>query len=355
MALDQRVQDAAMEAYSVHRSRIAQELADELQAVLLVGSNQLITVSNLTDLAVGSMARRSAVACEDVIAACRDHQVRATASLANDMLDAWDAVTIVDPQSVAAEVRHRSGRLQLNILERCIREHGQGRAEALIAFKKFAAELHAGSSPFYRSRIFWGRLAGSIAGLAAILTIILNAHDILGWFNLRPPFGYGTDVPIATTIAAAPVKSPIDGHQVLLEIVGIRNPGPSTVFRAFSVSARFNGMTVDGGLLNVIAPIILTSPAQQLAVVCMPDESLVKRALTPTPQGGALSGTLLVYFPGVDVARIDYSTLKTTFEDVAGNQYQAKPLDPALYHRMQIPADSCHFSTLLATPKASVR
>jgi hypothetical protein len=141
MALDQQVRDDAMEAYSVRRSRLACELADELQAVLLVGSNQPITVSNFGKLAGANMRQRSTAATEDVIAACQRHQVKPNAHLADDMSSVWDAITTADPQSVAAEVQQRSGALHLNIRERCIQDQAQGRAEAIITFKAFVSEI----------------------------------------------------------------------------------------------------------------------------------------------------------------------------------------------------------------------
>jgi hypothetical protein len=147
MALDQRVQDEAGDAYAVRRSRIAQDFADQLQAVVREGHNQPITVGRFRELAIANMRLRNAAAVEEVIAACRRDRPKPSDHLAADMTEAWSAITTADPQSVAAEVRQRSaglanpGNVWESVRQRALQEQAQGRAEAVIAFRAYASEI----------------------------------------------------------------------------------------------------------------------------------------------------------------------------------------------------------------------
>lgn len=365
--LEPAVYDLAEASYLPQSGADGAALAEAVAAIRLgLGGPPAPLVHRLQVLGPEHMRARGRMGADALMAACRARGVTWYQDLENDLADALERMTSNEVLRIANGINVQGfanhGALRQGIQGLVFQARVGALGAARGAFKLFGSELErdaraqptsreteaeAASSVAVAKRVPWRAIATAVAAaialIAGVTTILVNGQTLAGSIThafIRPV------KPAATTITAAVVISPLDGQPVLFEIVGIRNPGPPTVFRAFAVSAKFAGVTVDGEVDNVFAPIVLSSPQQHMEVICLPAESLVRRALAPVPQGGAVSGTLLVSFPGVDIRSIDYSTLKTTFEDVDGEQYEARPLSPETYGKVQLPADSCRFVPL---------
>ena len=118
---------------------------------------------------------------------------------------------------------------------------------------------------------------------------------------------------------------------LMVVVVEIANPGPPSIFQNFKVSARINGQTENGVLVDDSVPLKFEHGKTQL--LCQPEESISERGVaSPTPQGGSLRGTLFVTFPKANEYRVDPTSISVQYEDASGAHYQASVADASNYN-----------------------
>ena len=135
---------------------------------------------------------------------------------------------------------------------------------------------------------------------------------------------------------------PPSGEWHMLMIVRIVNPGQPSIFQNFGVSARINGVTETGNLVDLVAPIRFRLGMTRRTILCRPAESLVQRAIAaPIPQGGNVVGLLAATFPPSIRHSVDPTSIKVTFQDASGATYDAGPINPKNYNLFAVSPGVC--------------
>lgn len=115
---------------------------------------------------------------------------------------------------------------------------------------------------------------------------------------------------------------------VVIIIASVRNVGAPSIAGGWNLQLTMPGretVTGENTLIDPTNPIVIHRPSGIPTVYAPEDALYLKASSTPIPTGGQVVGVLMVRFPNIThaAAYTKGTTVKLTFKDVQGNDYDA--------------------------------